>query len=155
MFKRIKRWLSSLLDRARGRYREGITPPIRLLQAVEVFAHMNPRATQEDWIRFAARHAAESYRSGYTRGLEWRNRAPELAEPSTAWSVIESDQRRHDWTWSDLAPSDEQLKQMVLKHSDAIENLSPEERVLYEDMIGQQLGSHRVVLVPMDDPKQR
>ena len=116
---------------------------------------MNPRVTQQQWMVFAARHAGEAYKSGYVRGLEWKHRAPGQMEPWTAWSVSDSDERRHDWSWADLAPSEEQLQQMVEDNADVIERLSPEDRVLYQDVIGRQLGTHCVVLIPTDDPKQR
>lgn len=159
VLRRLVAWIGRLfrrgVDKASARYYEGPTPPPRLIQAAEAFAMLNPSATQEQWVRFAARHAGEAYRSGFVRGLEWKQRSPEQMEPSTAWAVIDSDERRHDWTWADLQPSPEQLRRVVHDNQEALEQLSPEERALYEDMIGQQMGTHRITLVPTDDPKQR
>lgn len=159
LFKKLARWIGHVFrrftDKASVRYYEGPTPPLRLIQAVDTFALMYPHATKRQWMQFAARHAGEAYKTGYIRGLEWKERAPEYMEPSTAWDVIDSDTRDPQWSWADLAPGEEEMNEIVANNQDAIERLSPEERVLYEDMIGQQLGSHRIVLVPTDDPKQR
>lgn len=159
VFAKLGRWIGHMFrrmtDKASTRYYEGPTPPLRLIEAVEAFVVMCPNATQEQWVRFAAGHAGESYKSGYIRGVEWKERAAEQMEPSSAWAVIDSDERKNDWTWADFAPTEEQLSKVVQTHSQQIESLSPEERLLYEDMIGQQFGTHRIALIPIDDPKQR
>jgi hypothetical protein len=71
---RAARWWRNLLERHLGRFYEGPEPPRRLAEMVLQFAELYPRATKQQWIEFAARHAIECYRTGYVRGYEWCER---------------------------------------------------------------------------------
>lgn len=151
---RFWRWvrvaIRNALQRVAGTYHEGPDPPVRLAQAVEAFISMRPHATTQDWASFAAGHAAEAYRSGYLRGVEWQARSPrsaDLAQRATAHEMAE----RHGWSWVDLAPAEDQLAAIVQNDPGIVERLSPEERVLYMDRIGQEMGGFRVELFPEDE----
>lgn len=154
---RVARWLRKVWDRVRGRYYEGPAPPGRLRQAAQAFATMNPGATVEDWIAFTAEHAEESYRTGYMRGVEWRERAREQVDPGTAAPLLAEAEAREqdDWSWVDLAPAEAQLKEMVHSNEQALERLSPEDRLLYMDLMGRNMGGFRVQLLPLEDSKRR
>lgn len=154
MIKRIRNWIRRTIERAFNRYAEGPDPPARYAQAVLAFATLNPSATQEDWIKFAADHAHECYRSGYLRGVEWKERTPERRDVAVGVALLEAESR-HGWSWVDLAPAEEQLAEIVRTHPEMIERLSPEERVFYMDRIGRTMGGFRVDLIPSNDPKQR
>lgn len=96
--------------------------------------------------------AAEAYRSGYLRGLEHRERDLLRADSRAELGRFEAG---HDWSWTDLGPSDEELAQVVEQNRDVIERMQPEQRALMLDSIGRYMGTHRVVVVPTDDPKAR
>lgn len=85
-----------------------------------VFAAQFSRATTQQWIDFAARHAAESYKSGFIRGLEnqERRRDPQLSAPD----------ERHDWHWSSVEPARQQLQRQVQTDPDFLGRMDPVER---------------------------
>lgn len=69
----IERWL--------GTYYEGPEPPERMTVQVTVFANVFPHATRAEWVAFAQRAIYEAYCSGYVRGAEYVERAPETWLP--------------------------------------------------------------------------
>jgi hypothetical protein len=83
----LARFAKRALERLFGTWEEGVEPPARLREMVLLFAEHHPMATRGEWLEFAAGHAAESYRTGYLRGLEaslrdeeakpWREASPE------------------------------------------------------------------------------
>jgi hypothetical protein len=154
LLRRLWARLARRAEKALSRYSEGPEVPVRYAQAVAVFATMNPRATQGDWLAFAVGHAEAAYRAGYLRGVEWKERAPELADPAVGAALAELDER-HDWSWVDMAPAEEQLAEMVRTHPELVERMSPEQRAYYADRIGREMGGFKVVLVPTSDPKER
>jgi hypothetical protein len=89
----MKRVLIWLLEHLIGTYREGPNPPARIGDVVLEFAQAFPRATRNEWIDFAVRHAGTSYREGYVRGYEWVERLPSApeAEPEAVMRVIDPD----------------------------------------------------------------
>ena len=151
--RRLFYWLWALIERLLGRYYEGPEPPRRLGQATRSFAKLHPGATVGEWVRFAETMAAESYRSGYIRGLEHRERDLVRAEERADLGRLEA--ARHDWNWSELGPSDDELASVVESNRDVIDRMQPEMRALVLDSIGRHMGTHRVVVVPKGDPKAR
>lgn len=79
----LARAARNLVERVKGRFYEGPTPPTRLRDMAAAFANAHPRATRAEWLEFAARHAEEAYRSGHTRGVEWAERDLERRDPAT------------------------------------------------------------------------
>jgi hypothetical protein len=88
-----------LWERVIGTWDEGPEPPVRLREAVLMFANMHPRATRRDWVNFASHFAGESYRTGFIRGWEmdvrtaehpWKGEPPELManmlDPGWSWA---------------------------------------------------------------------
>lgn len=74
------RWLRRQWERLVGRYHEGPEAPDRLREMVLLFANAHPIATRQEWVDFAAGHAAQAYQSGYVRGWERSERDPD-AQP--------------------------------------------------------------------------
>jgi hypothetical protein len=145
---KIRKWLRRQYDKLRGRFYEGPDPPPRLGQAAAAFASSGKHTTEE-WIDFAAHLAGESYRSGYLRGVEWRERAPGQVGASAAADQEALARERHGWSWVDHTPIEGDLAALVESESDLIERMSPEERLLYSDRIAQTMGA-RIVLLPAD-----
>jgi hypothetical protein len=76
-----KRLLVRLLERLLGKYEEGPTAPSRFGEVVLEYVRDCPRATRQEWVDFATRHACTAYREGYVRGYEWCDRDPRRMEP--------------------------------------------------------------------------
>lgn len=150
LIRRLRLWLRTRVQQLGNVYYEGPDPPARHAQAVMAFAAANPKASQQDWIMFSAGHAHECYRSGYMRGVEWKARSEESRSPAVAAALL-AQEGREDWSWVDLVPAEEQLAEMIQLNPEIIERMSPEERVMYTDRIGQQMGGFRVVLVPPEE----
>jgi hypothetical protein len=85
-------------ERYLGTFHEGPTAPSRLHAMVIAYANLHPRATREEWVRFAAAHAQEAYRSGYARGFEWAERQTSHV-PNPPPEIL-ADQLDPDWRWS-------------------------------------------------------
>ena len=149
---RAGRMFRNLLERLLGRYYEGPEPPQRIGQNVSAFATLNPRATVGDWMDFTTRYASECYRSGHVRGLEWAERDLDRRDPVTDPELLE-DHRRNDWSWVQLNPSEEETKRIVAR--DPYDDMSPEDRALALDSVGRAMGTHRVVVDRVSDPKRR
>ena len=157
-FKRgwFSRWLLRFAERHARRYYEGPEPPRRLAQEVNSFAALHPRATQREWIEFARAQCEESYRSGYIRGFERNVR--DLNFVDTDPLLLEAARRRelgHDTSWVDLAPSEADVQATIDNNRDMMDRLSPEERILYADQIGRNMGGFRVVLIDPRTPKAK
>lgn len=148
-FKRaLRRWLEWLL----GQFYEGPEPPPRIEQSVRAFAALNPHATVQQWMDFSVANAQEWYRSGHVRGLEWAERDLDRRDPVTDPEHL-LDKRRHDWSWVDMHPSEQDLARVVAR--DPYENFSPEQRALALDSLGRYFGGYRVFVEPVKDPKKR
>ena len=87
-----------ILERLLGRFYEGPEPPARLGEMVVAFANDHPRATRGEWVWFCRQHAAECYRSGYTRGVERAERDFWNAMPSVLPEEV-ADELDPDWRW--------------------------------------------------------
>ena len=94
---RARAWVRKLLERWLDRFSEGPDAPQRTKDMVVAFANSNPRATRADWVRFSQEHAAEAWRAGYLRGVEYVERDPELWRPRLPPEVSASAQ---DPGWS-------------------------------------------------------
>jgi hypothetical protein len=92
------RFFKRIAEKWFGTWNEGPEPPDRLMNMVFVFALEHPHATRGDWIRFSIEHAAEAYRSAYTRGVEYAERTP--VEPGTPPDKI-ADAVDPNWRWGD------------------------------------------------------
>lgn len=95
---RIKRWATKKLETVLDRYYEGPEPPERLTQLVLAFVELYPHATRADWMRFAIDFGKECYRSGYQRGAEYVERAPETWRPDMPPEMV-ADALDPDWRW--------------------------------------------------------
>lgn len=95
----FKRWLRNTLERALRRFYEGPEAPPRLREMVLVFAECHPHATRAEWVEFVVEHAAECYRSGYMRGLEWVERDLERRVPSGQPEAL-MDEVDPEWRWA-------------------------------------------------------
>ena len=146
----LGRWLARVAERLARRYYEGPEPPPRLALQVQSFMVLHPRATSLEWARFAVGHGDECYRSGFVRGLERSVR--DLAVRSVGGPPLIEE--RHEASWVDLAPSEDEVQQAVDEQRAAVERMSPEDRLLYQDMIGQQMGGFRVALLPTEPRKK-
>lgn len=82
------KWLRKLAERYLDKYEEGPEPPDRIAFMVDEFMSLNPDATKYDWAKFAAVHAAQSYREGYVRGVEYVERDPDQWWPDPAPDVV-------------------------------------------------------------------
>lgn len=96
---RFMRWLRNLAEKWLGRYYEGEKAPERLAQMVMTFANENPHATRAEWVLFASEMAEESYRSGFTRGVEYVERDPTFFDDLDPDGVMSA--HEPDWKWSD------------------------------------------------------
>ena len=92
----LQRFLRNVVDRIRKRYYEGPEAPVRLGQEVRLFVLHHPDATIEEWKAFAKRLAENSYRDGFTRGLEWNERL--WPGPATEPELL-AEMNRHDWSY--------------------------------------------------------
>lgn len=149
LFKWLRHSLRRLVDKVAKRFYEGPEPPRRLAQAATAFAFFNEHSTTQEWIDFTTQLAEDAYREGYVRGLEHVER-----QDPDPFAELE-DERRHDWSWVDLAPDEQALQRIVDEHADVLERMSPEQRMFYQDRIGREMGGYRVVLLPTKDPKER
>ncbi len=82
---------------------------------VEAFADEHPKATRGEWLEFAQKHAAEAYRSGYMRGVEWTERdlerGIEALDPDQA-----AEEMAHGFEWEPPTTSlDLMLEEIVLE----------------------------------------
>jgi hypothetical protein len=84
----FRKWLVRAAEKVAGIHYEGPSAPDRLIDIVEDFSNHNPRATRAEWAAFAVAHAAECYRAGYMRGVEYTERAPETWRPDVDPEVI-------------------------------------------------------------------
>lgn len=125
----FKRLSGRILERLRGVYHEGFEAPERLGEMVVAFANEYPHATRADWVRFASDHAAECYRSGYTRGYERVERDFENAMPNNRPEDI-ADELDPDWRWSPEIVLLGDGEAIVLERNDE-EQLSAEEATQY------------------------
>jgi len=94
------KWLRKAAEKYLERYKEGPEPPERLREMVVAFANTHPNATRMRWVEFAAEHAGEAYRSGYTRGYEYVERVPELWRPDIPPEDL-ADMIDPDWKWQE------------------------------------------------------
>lgn len=76
MLQRVRRALRRLLEWLLNRCHDGPQPPLHIAAGVVDFANHNPRATVEQWMRFAATFGQSQYRAGYARGA-----TPQLTAP--------------------------------------------------------------------------
>lgn len=95
---RLKNWIRTKAEKALDRFYEGPQPPERLIELVLAFVELYPNATRADWMRFAIEHGNECYRSGYQRGVEYVERAPETWRPDVPPEVV-ADMVDPDWRW--------------------------------------------------------
>ncbi len=92
---KLQKLLRDWFDRWRGRYYEGPEPPPRIDQEVRLFAATHREATVEEWKAFATRIAQNTYRDGFTRGIEWNERL--WPGPADDPEVL-AEAARHNWS---------------------------------------------------------
>ena len=122
-----------VVERWRRTYYEGPEPPARLGEMVVDFANHNPHATRQEWIEFGRFHAAECYRSGFTRGAEWAERDFGSRMPDVSPERI-ADAQDPDWEWSPNILLVGSTGDVVLEVNDE-EKLAREHREQYERML--------------------
>ena len=152
-------WLGRLLvwfaEKMALRYYEGPEPPRRIAQQARIFAELHSRATVDEWVVFATRLGEECYRSGYMRGVERNVRdvnnvpEPHLLEAKRLADLGQSND------WVSLAPSEADVQASIDRNQDLMERLSPEDRILYMDRIGREMGGFRIALVDPRTPKAK
>lgn len=127
-------------EKTDGTYYEGPEPPDRLSQYVLFFAATNPGATVEAWAVFATKLAQQSYREGYVRGREWRERDLDATLSSA------EERREYEWEWN--APQVPTTEEMAAKVGGSVLDDLPDEesRVRYLDALGRLTGTFRVVV---------
>ena len=106
----LKRWLRRVLARLLDRWEEGPDAPKRLSEEVRLFRHQYPRATPDEWERFAVTLAGNAYRQAFVRGFEWNERCwpgPEIDPDAVAIFF------GHDVSVGDNSPNLRQLLQTV------------------------------------------
>ena len=96
LFQKLTR---GILERLAGIWAEGPEPPARLGEMVVAFANDRPHATRAEWVEYAQGLARESYRSGYTRGVERAERQFWSSMPSVLPEDV-ADALDPDWRWS-------------------------------------------------------
>lgn len=139
------KFLRNSWEKAFGKFYEGPQAPDRVENMVVAFMKMNPHATRKEWAAFAARHAAEAYASGYSRGFEWAERDLDRL-PKDSPEVKDHD-ARHSWAWegggmiADYEPVD--IDDVVADDDEAIRrSLDVYEKAVREQRAGEVLG-HR------------
>jgi hypothetical protein len=140
---RLGRLLRNLLERILARYHEGPEPPRRLAEEVRLFRVYYPRATPEQWAQFATTIAQNSYRSGFTRGYEWQERGWEgpPIEPEVLAEI-----QAHDWSLADMSPRVAGMLEAGADEFDPLRRMSPEQRAVYLDHLGELAGTHRITI---------
>ena len=145
---RFSRFLHRLVERMLGVYHEGPEPPRRLAEEVKLFRIYYPGATPEQWAAFAANLAANSYRSGFTRGYEWQERGWEgpAIEPEQLAEI-----QAHDWSLAEMSP---RVAGMLAAGADAADPLryaTEEQKAIFFDQLGEAMGTHRVTVEFTDE----
>lgn len=149
------RWLVRIAERIARRYYEGPEPPLRLRVAVRDFVDLNPKVGTRMWAEFAAEHGDACYRAGYVRGLERRARDLTLQASGQPPMLEDADPMIDRAGWVDLLPSEAEVQSAVDQQREHVERLSPEDRLLYQDLIGQQMGGFRIALLPSAKKEKR
>ena len=148
--RRLRRALQKLRDRWKGQFYEGAEPPPRLTEEVALFRLCYPRATTEQWRRFAERAIQNSYRDGFVRGYQWQERGWEgpAIDPEQLAEI-----EAHDWSLYDQGPRYDRLLNGVVP-DDPLSHLPVEQRRAFLeqlDLIGGSPYQATVDLTPYED----
>ena len=154
-----KSWFGRLLvwfaEKLALRYYEGPEPPRRIAQQVRMFAELHFRVNADEWVQFATQLGEECYRSGYMRGVERSVRDVNLVPEPHLLEAKRRAELGQSNDWVSLAPSEADMQASIDRNQDLMERLSPEDRILYMDRIGREMGGFRVALVDSRAPKAK
>ncbi len=148
------RFARNLIEKLLKRFYEGPEPPGRIAEEVTLFGVIYPMATPDEWADFAAKLAANAYRSGYTRGVEASERDPQPLEPDL--QLLEA--QRHDWSLADGHPLMRDVIERGRDPLDPLRTMTREQRAAYFDQVGHATGAFRVLVldeqgIPLSGPE--
>lgn len=146
----VARFVRDTLERLAGVFYEGPQPPPRLRDEVLVFRAMHPSASVADWVEFAMQHGEASYRAGFDRGIEWRERDIANKDPHDPDRI--ADDEANGWTVADDDPVLRAMLERGVDPTDPLAGVPPEDRAEFVDRLGEIMGTHRVVIVTDDTP---
>lgn len=122
----MRRALRRALDWGRERTYDGAQPPPRLVDEVRAFRILNPLAGAEEWEAFALALAASAWRDGYDCGVEWRERAGDVAYDRAL--LTEAERRAREWTLWEGHPTSVEMMRRRFDPADPLAGVPPERR---------------------------